>query len=212
MALLADAGLQVEVAENGFIDRLPIIALTAHASAGEEERCLAAGMDAYLSKPIDEDELKRMLVRWLPSRQGENMQDDTTQPKASNDGGGQAILDAKTAIHRLGGRRQIFIKIIEKFQPEHHDAHKDIIRQLAEGDRKSATRTAHTIKGAAAAIGADDLSQISAKLESAIAGQAEGIDGLLATFKQKLSGAFAAIEAFLAEERNASNSRKGAAE
>ncbi len=90
---------------------------------------------------------------------------------------------------------------MEKFQPEHEKAYEDIIQQLASGDRKSASRIAHTVKGAAAAIGADQLSHISAELEKAIVDQVESIDGLLTSFREKLSETFAAIEVFLVNEQ-----------
>jgi len=54
--------------ENG--RRVPIIALTAHSMAGDRERCMAAGMDAYLPKPIRVEELEEMIKRWLPETQG----------------------------------------------------------------------------------------------------------------------------------------------
>ena len=247
VALLADAGLIVETAENGSIavdkvtgsslqyydavfmdvqmpimdgyeatrrirqwegaeelsNHIPIIALTAHALAGEEEKCLSAGMDGYLSKPLDEGELQQMLVRWLPDQQGEKERGNPSLSKSSHYGGVE-ILDTKSAIKRLGGRRQLYAKIVEKFQPEHEKAYKDITQQLASGDRKSASRIAHTIKGAAAAIGADQLSHISSELEKAIVDRVESIDGLLTSFKEKLSDAFTAIEAFLVNEQTRS--------
>ncbi len=86
---------------------------------------------------------------------------------------------------------------MEKFQPEHENAYQGITQQLASGDRTSASRTAHTVKGAAAAIGADQLSDISAKLEKAIIDQIEEVDGLLTVFEERLAEAFTAIETFL---------------
>ena len=53
-------------AEGASGDRTPVVAVTANALKGEEERCLAAGMDAYIAKPVNIDRLRTTLERWLP--------------------------------------------------------------------------------------------------------------------------------------------------
>ena len=63
-----DAVAEIRAWRGGGTKRVPIVALTAHAMAGERERCLAAGMDDYLAKPFRKDELERVLCRWLPGR------------------------------------------------------------------------------------------------------------------------------------------------
>ena len=84
-----------------------------------------------------------------------------------------------------------------------------MVHCLKEGDQHAASCTAHTVKGAAAAIGANELSHVSAILETAIADRAEGLDRMFAAFKEKLLEALIAIEAFLAEERTGSNRTEG---
>ena len=56
---------EIRIAERGG-KRIPIIAMTAHSMAGDRERCLAAGMDDYVSKPLQSDELDRVIERWVP--------------------------------------------------------------------------------------------------------------------------------------------------
>lgn len=131
-----------------------------------------------------------------------------SQSKESSDES-REILDTRSAINRLGGRRPLFVKVLRKFEPEHGKAVQDIIQHLAADDRKSASRVAHTVKGAAAAIGASELSHISAKLEMTIVDQAEGIDSLLGDFQQKLSQVFSAIEGFLEAEQTESAGPQG---
>lgn len=143
---------------------IPIIALTAHAMKGEKEKCLNAGMNDYLAKPIDETELHRVLWSWLNTKQ--------TVPHKNNPAieehfkGNQHELDVESALKRFGGRHEIFINSLKIFKSRYNPASQVITDYLAKGDG-STQDLAHSLKSNAAQIGANELCKIAARLEEA---------------------------------------------
>lgn len=118
-------------------------------------------------------------------------------PESSND---QTVLDAQGALKRLGGRRQLYAKVLRKFVPEYGKAHETIINHMTVGEREAASRMAHSVKGAAAAIGAEGLRQVAAQLETAIKGQFSDIDNLLSIFQSRFEQTEEAISRYLEVE------------
>ncbi len=178
--------------------KTPIIALTAHALAGEKEKCLAAGMDDYLAKPIDEEQLGRILLKWIAPPPEQARMSNPQQARGPTDPG--AVLDVRGALKRLGGRRQIYVKVLEKFAPEFDKVHETIARHLAAGDSKTAARIAHSVKGAAATIGAAGLAEAAAKLEKAVSGKGGDIDAQLKDVQSRLDLVLEAAADFLENE------------
>jgi len=182
-------------------ERAPIIALTAHALKGEREKCFAAGMDDYLSKPFEEEHLYRVLLKWIaplavprdaPEPRGESVADRqglTDTP---------AGFDVQRALKRLGGRRELYLKLLGRFRPEFGRSDDTIRQCLAAGDFETAMRTAHSTKGAAGNIGAIALSEASAALEKSIANQEQDLDDRMEHFARSLNLALELISAFLA--------------
>jgi PAS domain S-box-containing protein len=126
---------------------IPIIAMTAHAMAGDRELCLAVGMNDYLAKPIDRSLLSTLLGRWLPHRERK----DATKPWLFHARPG---LD-KDAIRRLAATASTELpRLLAAIQAE-----------IAVNDFKRVAAHAHTLKAAAANLGFDSLSQLAADFE-----------------------------------------------
>jgi CheY-like chemotaxis protein/HPt (histidine-containing phosphotransfer) domain-containing protein len=131
-------------------ERTPIVAVTADAMSGEEERCRAAGMDDYLAKPVGLDSLRKVLQRWLPDKDAKAPAIDPTvlDPWVENDG---------------GARRNILLKFSETVST----SSQDIEKAIASGDLATLRSAAHRLRSGALAVGARMLSESAAALESA---------------------------------------------
>jgi two-component system, NarL family, sensor histidine kinase EvgS len=153
------------------LPRTPIIALTASALKGEAERCLAAGMDDYLAKPVAVAALAAAFQRWLPHT--------VTAPHPATEGGaGEAaaplpqleappLLDL-AALHALSGGNDDDTGMLLRDFLDTTAQDLAVLRQSREtGDIPTLTRQAHKIKGAASLVGASELTQAAAELEAA---------------------------------------------
>jgi PAS domain S-box-containing protein len=138
----------------------PVVAVTANAMKGEEERCLAAGMDAYLAKPLNIDWLRTTLLRWLP------LEDEYDEPHAPRRHDGAAI-DSNVLASWLGDDREAIASLLGKFRDTAAEAERRIGAALERGDLTSVLSAAHKLKGAAQAIGANPAAVAAGALEQA---------------------------------------------
>ena len=152
------------------LQQLPIIAMTAHALADDLERCQEAGMNDHISKPIDPDTFYHTLERWLPA--GEGAPPPRREVSTSND---DAALpetlpgfDLATGLRVVRGSRRLLRKLLVEFHHDHLDAAQRVNDALERGELEEASRLTHTLKGAAGSIGARELSESAARLESAL--------------------------------------------
>ncbi|MDD2775404.1 MAG: response regulator [Gallionella sp.] len=149
---------------------LPIIAMTANVMQPDKDRCAEAGMNDYLSKPIEPDELWQMLLKWIPARESGNHSSATKQDIASlttadlpNHISG---LNTALGLRRVLGRTDQYVSMLRKFIAGETDFTATIEAALAQGDLNTAERIAHTLKGVAGNIGATPLQQSAAVLET----------------------------------------------
>jgi CheY-like chemotaxis protein/HPt (histidine-containing phosphotransfer) domain-containing protein len=139
--------------------RTPIVAVTANAMKGEEERCLASGMDAYLVKPVSLERLRATLERWLP-----------VQTESSVDHPDQKEPTAAIDWNLLGtwlGEDATINALLAKFRETTIEAEREIHAAARTGDLAKVAAVAHKLNGAAQAVGAIGLGAIAAALEQA---------------------------------------------
>ena len=177
------------------IQKVPIIAMTAHAIKGYRERCLKAGMDDYIAKPIRRKELLTIVEKWT-SRIDDSrlMIDDCIAPQGNQES--EAPMEYERALEEFEGDEEFLMEVLEGFIGNVTSQIKLIRQAISDGDAEAVRREAHSIKGGAANLTANDLSGIAFEIENI--GKSgmleEGIDSL-----QKLEREFFRLERFVAK-------------
>jgi two-component system, sensor histidine kinase and response regulator len=181
---------------------LPIIAMTAHATMEERQRCLDAGMNDHISKPIDPALLFETVRRFYkpaaaaaPSDRSAGFSTDllakdgnagismapqlTPESKRPEGRAPQTDelpsipgLDTQDGLTRVAGNRKLYLKLLRQFLEQQGPAPAQIADALAQNDRVAAERLAHTVKGVAGNLGARPIQQLAGKVEKAIAAKA----------------------------------------
>jgi CheY-like chemotaxis protein len=239
--LLEDAGLVVEVADNGeialamlqrsafdlvFMDmqmpvmdgvtatreirrmarfaNLPIVAMTANAMEQDRRKCMDAGMNDFLVKPIDPQELWSILLRWVRTSKvpAERAPAPAPQPKPLPAGELPRIegLDTALGLSRMMGKKPLYLAMLRRYAAGQKDLGPQVRTALAGGDRTTAERLAHTLKGVSANVGAVTVQNLAEAVELALRGD-QPVDEVLlhlVELELPLQGLVAALETQLA--------------
>ena len=178
-----------EIRKMSEYDELPIIAMTADAMLGIKEKCLEAGMQDYITKPIDPDELFGVLVKWIkPSR--------TVAEKESTQKTDSAVpvtipqfehLDTREGLLRVNNNPNLYKKLLRKFSESSAETTATLKKAIAEGDSELAVRTVHTVKGVSSNLGANELNSIALELEEALRQSLTGNESLIGRFETAIT-------------------------
>lgn len=169
---------------------LPIIAMTAHAMAGDREKSIEVGMNDHVTKPIDPDQLISALVKWI--KPGDRETSEAVPESSSESRKVEDVLPAElpgisiaSGLGRVAGNRQLYSKLLCKFKDGQENAVEQIEAALQVDDVETAARLAHTVKGVSGNLGGENLYQAAAELEKAIK-EGKNLDLVMAEFDAQL--------------------------
>ena len=158
-----EATRRIRSGENGVRDpNIPIVALTASAMAADRDRCLHAGMNDYVSKPVDPQQLAAVLARWTGANK------PTLQPLFANpSAASSSVFDEHELLARLMGDRKLALKLVNSFLRDVPGKLVELHRALEDGNGESIRREAHSLKGCAANLSAPILKTLAVELQQA---------------------------------------------
>jgi CheY-like chemotaxis protein/HPt (histidine-containing phosphotransfer) domain-containing protein len=176
-----EATRAIRTAERAGGRHVPIIALTAHAMPGDRERCLAAGMDGYLSKPIDVDELVATLETIVAGAVPPSGDGAAASPR------GGAVFDERAALACTGGDRTLLREVVALFRADAPAALRRMRRALRAADGEALRAAAHTLKGSLAVVGSAAGRDAAAELERlGRSGRLDHAEASLAALRRQL--------------------------
>ncbi|MFZ5996878.1 MAG: response regulator [Nitrospirota bacterium] len=183
--------------------RVPVIAMTAHALQGDRERCLAAGMDDYISKPVHPDRLREVISRWTKQRTAAAGRHEKKPCAAKNEQipGSPAAgrpINTDQLYEMFGSDRELIQRLLQLYLSSVLPLCKEMEDALERRDSVTAAARAHSIKGASANIAADRAAHISMQIEQAAkAGEWDNAKVLYESFSVALKEVEQGIQSIL---------------
>ncbi len=179
---------------------LPIIAMTAHAMAGDEQKSISAGMNGHVTKPIDPDQLFATLQKWIkpdkerihaeqPKVSTEAISTGVSKPDAEEFPKSLPGFDLEDGLKRLQGNKKLYRKLLVDFGTKYTDAAAEIRQALDAGDFAQAHSLIHNLKGLAGNLAATDLQAAAVEMEKRVKG-----DPKKERSKEKLNQTFNELE------------------
>ena len=174
--------------------RLPIVAMTAHATVEEKEKCAAAGMVDHVSKPVDPAALYGVLARFRPGAPARETPAAPGAPALAAALPAVDGLDTDAGLARLGGNHALYLRLLGQFLGGYGDAAQRVHDSLERRERAVAERLAHTVKGVAGNLAANPVATAAGALEKAIRDsveppKVEALRNALASALERLSAA-----------------------
>jgi len=205
----------IRAREQGTSRHIPIVALTAHAMKGDRERCLEAGMDAYVAKPLRADELLATLARLVPATAGASpsARADTEHGNGdlrgapANGNGTQALFDRQKALERVEGDRDLLGQMVQLFAGQSEKLLADIRTSAGRGDGAALERAAHKLKGSVGNFGAGRAAATALRLEvMGRAGELTGADAVCVELENEVVSLRSGLASWIGEVQHESSS------
>ncbi|HUJ08389.1 MAG TPA: response regulator [Verrucomicrobiae bacterium] len=172
---------ELEKASGGHI---PIVAMTAHALKGDRERCLAAGMDAYVPKPVESRLLFEAIESLVPAEAAPDSATGTPTEQITVD---SEVFDYESAMAMIDGDVELFQELVTLFISESAELLDQIHAAIARGDSKALERAAHSLKGSVGAFRAKSATHAAQQLEDqAKRGSSQEAEPLCATLEAEI--------------------------
>ncbi|MBT6226710.1 MAG: response regulator [Candidatus Scalindua sp.] len=199
------------IRENPRFSNLPIVAMTALAMTGDREKCIEAGMDDYITKPIDINELFSTLVKWIKTKSRKSPEEDApqnsfqTDEKQSEDDQLPTLpgIDVESSLIRVGGNMKLYKQLLIEFRDDYSNSFHDIKIAIENNNLKDAERYAHSVKGVAGNIGISKLHKIAGDLEAVIKKrETDKYDIKLKKYSKELSKVLTTLKALDSEENS----------
>jgi len=152
---------------------VPIIATTAHAMKGDSEKCIAVGMNDYLSKPIDPNALARIVDKWLVRKEHPGRESASIEPRPAGNRPtveptpSSSVFNREAFTLRMMGDEGFAHEVAAGFRKDLPSLLSSLRKQIASGDTRAIARQAHKLKGSAANVGGETLRNVAREFEQA---------------------------------------------
>ena len=189
-----EATARIREREKGTGRRLPIVAMTAHAMKGDRERCLEAGMDAYVSKPVKVPELMAVLESYFPASPAAAPAPEAPPPVSD-------VFDRAVLLEQAGGDVELAREIADLFLETCPKLLGEVRDAIDRGEAEALSRAAHALKGSAAVFGAAAFVETAREIETRCGeGDLTGIRELGGRLEREGEALRVALAAFRAGE------------
>ncbi len=191
---------------------LPIIAMTAHAMAEDRQKTLDAGMNDYVSKPIDPLLLAQVLNKWIKTDSIAEVESEaeaeiataTNEQPAQLDLSQFTHINTQSGIKRIGGNQDAYIRILKRFAKTHTEDLQKIQAQLDKHQLSVAESTCHAIKGVAGNIGAEKLFELLSKVDSKLKQETLPSETMMMMLEKEFNDVMQEIQQLLPSSEEAS--------
>lgn len=186
-----------KIRQNPGFEKLPVIAMTAHAMVGDRQKSLDAGMNDYISKPLNVDRMFMTMARWIvpvepAPKSAVNPPDKNVEPGIPNIPG----IDIEAGLKVTQNNVKLYRKLLLKFLDKQADFAETFKNAWESNDLQAARLAAHTLKGVAGNLGMIDIRTCASTLEKAVKEAAENVDTLLDDVSAKLKPVLTGLQTF----------------